>query len=264
MKTGPKHGNILGIQLDSTNKDKLLIDIRSKLESKEKFYIVTPNPEIVLLATRDWLLRKTILRSTFSIPDGIGIKFAFKFLNNEKIEIIKGRELFLDILKIANDMSLRVYFMGGENNEAELAINKLRPNYPNITFKTYHKFPKYTLMGQPASIDDKNLHRKIIGNIKLFEPDLIFVGLGCPRQEKWIYRNIYRMKCPSSAMTVGGSFRYIAGLSKFPPKWMAKMGLEWLWRVVTEPKRIIRIWNAVVVFSVRVLLLKFFKQGLKS
>ena len=264
MKTGPKHSNILGIQLDSTNRSKLLREIRSKLENKEKFYIVTPNPEIVLKATKDWLLKKTILRATFSIPDGIGLKFAYKFLHNEDVEVIKGRELFLDILKIANDMSLRVYFLGGENGEAEIAINKLKPEFPNITFKTYHKFPKYTQMGQPASKEDKNLHRKIIGNIKLFEPELIFVGLGCPRQEKWIYRNIYRMKCPSSAMTVGGSFRYIAGLSKFPPKWMAKMGLEWLWRAVTEPKRIIRIWNAVVVFTFKILITKLFKQSLKS
>ncbi|KKP46890.1 MAG: N-acetylglucosaminyldiphosphoundecaprenol N-acetyl-beta-D-mannosaminyltransferase [Candidatus Woesebacteria bacterium GW2011_GWA1_33_30] len=259
MKTGPKHGNILGIQLNSTNKVRLLSEIHLKLENKEKFYIVTPNPEIVLMATKDWLLKKAILRSTFSVPDGIGLKFAFKFLNNENIEVIKGRELFLDILKIANEMFLRVYFMGGENNEAELAANKLKPNYPNITFKTYHKFPKYTQMGQPASENDKNLHRKIIGNIKLFEANLIFVGMTPPKQEKWIYRNIYRMKGSPSAMTVGGTFRYIAGMSKLPPKWLASLGLEWLWRVVTEPKRIIRIWNAVIVFSARVVIFKLFK-----
>ncbi|HCR36198.1 hypothetical protein A2130_03365 [Candidatus Woesebacteria bacterium GWC2_33_12] len=264
MKTGPKHGNILGIRLDSTRKEKLLSEIRSKLESKEKFYIVTPNPEIVLVATNDWLLRKTILRSSFSVPDGIGLKFAYKFLHNEDVEVIKGRELFLDILKIANEMNLRVYFMGGENNEAELAMNKLKNIYPKIAFKTYHKFPKYTLMGQPASENDKNLHRKIIGNIKLFEPDLIFVGLGCPKQEKWIYRNIYRMKFQSSAMVVGGTFKFIAGLSKLPPKWLASLGLEWLWRVIHEPKRIIRIWNAVLVFSVRIVIAKLFEHRFKS
>jgi len=71
------------------------------IKNKEKFYIVTPNPEIVLMATKDWLLKKAILRSTFSVPDGIGLKFAFKFLNNENIEVIKGRELFLDILKMS-------------------------------------------------------------------------------------------------------------------------------------------------------------------
>lgn len=263
MKRGRKHGNILGIQLDSTNKDRLLSEIRLKLENKEKFYAVTPNPEIVLLATKDWLLKKAIFRSTFSVPDGIGLKFAYKFLNYEDIEVIKGRELFLDILKIANDMLLRVYFMGGENNESELAMNKLKTVYPKITFKTYHKFPKYNHNGQPASEEDRKLHKKVIGGIKVFEPDLIFVGLGCPRQEKWIFRNIYRIK-GASAMAVGGAFRYMAGLSLLPPKWMAEIGLEWLWRVILEPKRIIRIWNAVVVFSVKILIAKFFKQRSKS
>lgn len=259
MKTGPKHGNILGIRLDSTNRDRLLKEIQLKLENNERFYIVTPNPEIVLLATKDWLLKKTILRATFSVPDGIGLKFAYKFLHNENVKVIKGRELFLDILKIANNMSLRVYFVGGRNNETELAINKLKTEFPKIIFKTYHKFPNYNHNGQPATEADRNLHKKVIGGIKLFEPHLIFVGMTPPKQEKWIFRNIYKMKASSSAMAIGGTFRYVAGLSRIPPKWVSGIGLEWLWRLILEPYRIVRIYKATIVFPVKILIAKFFK-----
>lgn len=258
MKKGPKYGNILGIKVISTHKDILLDKISYKLNSREKFYIVTPNPEIVLTATKDWLLKKAIERTDFSIPDGIGLKFAYRYLHDQPLEIIKGRELFLDILRILDQNSMKVYLFGGENGEGEKALKKLQEKYKNITFKTNIKFPKYALSGQPASKMDRKLHKSLLGSIKLFEPDFIFVGLGCPRQEKWIYRNFFRLNAVG-AMAVGGTFRYYAGLAPLPPKFMDKLGLEWLWRFLTEPKRIKRILNAVIIFPWKVLLSKFFK-----
>lgn len=262
MKTGPKHGNLFEIKIDSTSRSKLLNDINLRLNSKERFYIVTPNPEIILQATKDWLLRKAINHSTFSVPDGVGIKFAFKYLNNETIEIIKGRELFYDLLEIADKRSLRIFLVGGYKDSNFTAVKILAEEYKNIKFQTA-RTPIYNHRAQPMDIETRKQHKKLMGSIKLFEPDLIFVGIGAPKQEKWILRNFFRTKA-IGAMTVGGTFNYIAGLSKLPPKWLASLGLEWLWRVIQEPKRIVRIWNAVVVFSFKVLIAKLFKQRFKS
>lgn len=287
----PKQRNIFGIKINITNKQEVLDFVNSRLDSKEKFYIVTPNPENVLIAKDDWLLKKAIVHSTLSVPDGIGLSQAHKFLNfkdyngnilrplliffqgmlvgaatifNKKyltddLPIIKGRELFLDIIKIADDRKLKVYLFGGEYHEAEKAKLELEKTYKNIIFKTNHKFPNYNNNCKPINLENRKLHKSVIGSIKLFEPDFIFVAMNTPKQEKWIFRNFFRLKA-TGAMTVGGTFNYIAGNMKLPPKWMEKLGLEWVYRLIQEPKRWRRILNAFPIFPWRVFIYKLFKK----
>ncbi len=287
-KVDRKYGEILGIKVSITNKGEVLDFVRTRLESKEKFFIVTPNPENLLLATRDWLLKKAIDRSHLSVPDGIGLAMAYKFLNldddksnifrpfilfyqglrigllalqdksklTDGFEIIKGRELFVDILKIINERKGRVYLFGGENGEQEQSIKKLKLQFPDITYQTNYKFPFFSKNGQPVSVSDKKMHKSILGSIKLFEPDMVFVALNTPKQEKWIFRNLYRLQKVTGAMTVGGTFNYMAGNMKLPPKWMENLGLEWVYRLMQEPKRLRRILNAFPVFPWKVFMWK--------
>lgn len=275
-----KEGYILGIKISITSKREVLDFVSSRLDSKEKFYVVTPNPENLLLATKDWLLAKAIRRSDFSVPDGIGLSQANKFLsfkenrNNifrpvvlvfqgllvgastiinksyltKDLEVIKGRELFLEIMNILNQKKLRVYLFGGEHGEQETTLKELQKFYPNITYKTSYKFPHYGKNGQPVSVGDRKMHKNIVGSIKLFEPDFIFVAMNTPKQENWIYRNFFRLTNVTGAMTVGGTYNYIAGNMKTPPKWVENIGLEWLYRLIQEPKRFKRILNAVIIF----------------
>ncbi|MDP3917724.1 MAG: WecB/TagA/CpsF family glycosyltransferase, partial [Candidatus Woesebacteria bacterium] len=246
IKVDRKEGYILGIKISITSKEEVLNFVNSRLENKEKFYIVTPNPENLLLATKDWLLAKAIRRSDLSIPDGIGLAQAFKFLGykddkgnilrpliiffqgllvgaativNKKyltndLLITKGRELFFDIMKIADERKLRVYLFGGENGEQTKSKEILEQKYNNVVFKTHHQFPQYSKNCQPATVSDRKMHKSIVGGIKLFEPDLIFVAMNTPKQEKWIYRNFFRLTNVTGAMTVGGTFNYIAGNMK--------------------------------------------------
>lgn len=297
-KVDRKYDEILGIKVSITSKAEVLDFVRSRLETNEKFYIVTPNPENLLLATKDWLLSKAIRRSHLSVPDGIGLAQAYKFLNlkdplkhhpdsktlkikiirtlsifyqglivglktftdkdylTDSLPITKGRELFLDIIEIANEKGLKVYLFGGEHGEQESAISALKEKYKNITFQTNYKFPQYNKNGQPVSLVDRKMHKSILGSIKIFEPDLIFVAMNTPKQEKWIYRNFFRLIKCTGAMTVGGTFNYVAGNMKLPPKWMEKFGLEWVYRFMQEPKRWRRIWNAFPVFPWTVFLWK--------
>ena len=290
VRSGPKHAFLMGFRLNSTSVDKVLSFVYSRLETGEKFFIVTPNPEIILMAKNDWLLRKALEKSDLAVPDGIGLAMAYKFLNmnnykghflrlpilllqglfvglavffdrkwlTEELSIIKGRELFMKLAKLADERKLRVYLFGGENGEQEKTEAILSGRFKNAVFKTYHVFPKYNRKGQPASADDRKLHKKVLGNIKLFEPDLIFVALGCPRQEKWILRNFFRLKAVG-AMAVGGSFNYVAGNMAVPPRWMEKYGLEWIWRLITDPKRYKRILNAWPIFPWKVFIYKLRK-----
>lgn len=258
-KVDRKYGEIMGIKVSITSKEEVLNFINSRLESKEKFFVVTPNPENLLMATKDWLLKKAIRRADLSIPDGIGLKFAYKFLHGKDLEIIKGRELFLDVMKIADERSLRVYLFGGEHGESEKSKEALEKVYKNVTFKTHREFPQYSKNGQPVSEASRKMHKVILGSIKLFEPDLIFVALNTPKQEKWIFRNFYRLLNVTGAMAVGGTFNYIAGNMKLPPKWMEKLGLEWVYRLIQEPRRLRRILNAFPIFPWKVFMYKLFK-----
>lgn len=291
-KVERKHGEILGIKVSITSRDKVLEFINSRLDSKEKFYIVTPNPENLLMATKDWLLEKTIARSDLSIPDGIGLAQAFKFLSFEddkkspfrvfrlffegmkvglatffnkkyltdSLSIIKGRELFLDVMNIANDRHLRVYLFGGEHGEQTKSVEVLKNKFKNITFKTNYEFPQYNKNAKPVGAFDRKLHKKILGSIKVFEPDLIIVALNTPKQEKWIYRNFFRLKSTVGAFALGGTFNYVAGNMKLPPKWLDNLGLEWVYRFLQEPRRLKRIINAVIIFPWTVFIHKLFKK----
>lgn len=288
LKVDRKEGEILGIKISITSKDQVLNFVNSRLDSREKFYIVTPNPENLLMATKDWLLNKAIRRSDISVPDGIGLAQAFRFLRlndykgnplrpvalfiqglvvgaativNKKyltdlLPVIKGRELFLDLIKIADQRHLKVYLFGGEHQEQIKTKEKLEKEYKNVIIKTNNRFPIYAKNGQPLTIEDKKLHNFILGSIKLFEPDLIFVALNTPKQEKWIYRNFFRLTNVIGAFAFGGTYNYVAGNMKLPPKWMEKLGLEWVYRLIQEPKRWKRIWNAIIVFPWKVFLWK--------
>lgn len=259
-KVERKQGEILGIKVSITSKDEVLNFVNSRLDTKEKFFVVTPNPENILMATKDWLLQKAIRRADLSIPDGIGLKFAYKFLHNHNLNIIKGRELFFDLMKIAEERKLKVYLFGGENGESEKAKGVLEKKYKNVVFKTNHDFPLYNKNSKPLTQKDRLLHKKIIGSIKMFEADFIIVALNTPKQEKWIFRNLYRILNVTGAFALGGTFNYVAGNMKLPPKWIENMGIEWLFRLIQEPKRINRIINAVIIFPSRVLIWKLFKK----
>ena len=139
----------------------------------------------------------------------------------------------------------------------EKAKQELIKVYKNIKIQA-NSAPRYGNNGQPASEEDRKLHKSLISKIKMFEPDLIFVGLSAPKQEKWIFRNFFRLDA-TGAMAVGGTFNYISKTLPFPPKWMEKLGFEWLWRLILEPKRFKRIINAVVVFPLIVFRSKFIK-----
>lgn len=290
-KVERKYAFILGIKLSITNRSQLLKDIEARLDIKERFYVITPNPENVLIATKDWLMKKVVDRCDFSIPDGIGLAAAHKFLEykddlkdpfrffkilfqgffvgykiltdkkylTDKLPVIKGRELFFDILKIADNRKLNVYFFGGEHGENQKAIDNLKQQFPNINFKTNHQFPMYNKHCKPVTLSDRKLHKAVMGSIKMFEPDLIFVALNTPKQEKWVYRNLYRTKA-TGALALGGTFNYVAGNMKLPPLWMEKLGLEWLYRLFQEPKRLNRILNAVIVFPYKVFIFKLFRK----
>jgi N-acetylglucosaminyldiphosphoundecaprenol N-acetyl-beta-D-mannosaminyltransferase len=176
-----------------------------------------------------------------------------------KIEVVPGRWLFEELVKRAAKKGKRVFLVGGGSGVAERAAAALSIKYQisNSNIK-YRKGPWLNLEGEPVNEAERAEEARTIRQINKFSPDFLFVGFGCPKQEKWLARNLPRLKV-GAAMTVGGAFDYLAGVVPAPPGWMARFGLEWLWRLVTQPRRIRRVFRATVVFPWRLALSGFAK-----
>lgn len=256
-----KHVTILNTRIDSTNKDALLSIVASSLKKKRKIFITTPNPEILVEASQNKKLSEALSASDVSLPDGVGIKYMASLFYKTKVNTYPGRLAFLDLLAYANKNSLKVFLLGGEKDVLEKCLSKIKREYPNIIVKgnTGQILDKNA---EPVSEKDKKIDKDIVGRINLFLPDLLFVALGAPKQELWIYKNWDRLKIGGVAMVIGGTLNYYAGKSKVPPKIVSTLGFEWLWRLVWEPRRLKRIFRAIIIFPVEVLKEKVFRTNL--
>jgi N-acetylglucosaminyldiphosphoundecaprenol N-acetyl-beta-D-mannosaminyltransferase len=261
-ETGPKYGQIMEINVSGTSTGEVLTRVQNFISHNKtihhngrNFIITTPNPELVLMAQSNSVLKEALNFADLSIPDGVGLNFAYKFLYGKSLNIIPGRKIFPELIKLADREKWKVFLFGGLGEEADLAAQVLASKYCNVKILS-EKGPRVDDHAEPVSEIDKKIEKDVIDKVNSQFPDLLFVAFGNPRQEIWVYKNAKKLnaKC---IMTVGGAFRYVAGLSSLPPEWMEKGGLEWLWRLITEPKRIRRIVNAVVVFPLRVILSKY-------
>ncbi|MGA2910993.1 MAG: WecB/TagA/CpsF family glycosyltransferase [Candidatus Microgenomates bacterium] len=262
-RSGRIFGQIMGINVISTHLNELLVGVEKNIsDSSEfggrssKFSILTPNSELVLMAQKDKKLADALNSADFPVPDTVGLNYASKYLFGRSLNIIPGRKLFLELIDLADKNNWRVFLLGGLGDEAKTASAKLQITYPKLQIQ-FFKGPKFDNNAVPVEKFGRKLEGEAIERINKFSPQLLFVALGNPKQEIWIHKNLSKLKI-GGAMAVGGTFRYIAGLSAIPPRWMEKAGLEWLWRLINEPRRIGRVINAVVVFPIRVFFYKIF------
>lgn len=246
-----KYGQILGINVNSTTTASLLIRVNNFLSDSSKFYIVTPNSELVLMAQKNNRLKEALNEADLAVPDGVGLNWASRFLFHQSLNIIHGRVLFLELIKEASRKNWKVFLLGGLGAEAELAAQKLKIKDKSLKIMT-DSGPKLDQNAEAVSEINRKREKDVIDKINQFGPDLLFVAFGNPKQEIWIHNNLSKLKI-GGAMAVGGTFRYIAGLAPLPPKRM-EGNFEWLWRLLTEPKRIGRIFRAVIVFPIKVFL----------
>lgn len=239
---------ILGIKLSDLTYQQLLFEIEKGVEKKTKRYIVTPNPEIILAALKDENLKNIINSADFSLADGFGLKLA-GLLKNEKIIRITGSDLSLKILALAQEKNYKVAIIIWEKglSSREEVKEALNQKYPKLVGAVY------------KSARVSTLDKELIKEINEFAPTILFVALGFPEQEKVIAENLADLKTVKLALGVGGTFDFITKKARRAPKLLRYLGLEWLWRLIIQPKRIKRIWRATVVFIYKVLTYKKIK-----
>ncbi|KKQ24859.1 MAG: Polysaccharide pyruvyl transferase CsaB [Candidatus Woesebacteria bacterium GW2011_GWA1_37_8] len=286
VRNSLKQVKILDININSTSNSEVLAYIEKKIEEKQKFYIVTPNPEQVLLAQDDELFKNIINAAEVSVPDGIGLIAGFKFSQlarpkkiikrlilllkqgfqvglavvfdqkwlQSDLSLIKGRKLFEELLIMADKKKLTCVFIGDDKQSAQKAAARLREKLKSVIIHAMTG-PLLDKNGVLKKRVDETFEKELVERINNYTPDLLLIGFGTPKQEKWMYR-LYDKLNFSCAAHVGGTFDYFSGTRKSVPKWIEDYNFEWLFRLFTGSQKPARVFAAFPQFAFRVFLNK--------
>ncbi len=255
--------NLLGVKIDNLTKKEILEKVNCFLNEKKFHQIATINPEFVLLAQKDKEFKKILNNCDLNIADGFGIKLAF-WKNGKNLKSrMTGIDLMLEILKIAEQNKYSIFLAANKNGlsnwqETRAAILKIYPNLKingadldlqsviPVPYQVQNKLRQKS--GEFSRTVNFILDSRFRGNdiSSITNYDILFCNFGAPYQEKFI--NSLKNGNIKLAMGVGGSFDFITGEIKRAPLWLRNIGMEWLWRLILQPRRFKRIFNSVMVF----------------
>ncbi|MDZ7960111.1 MAG: WecB/TagA/CpsF family glycosyltransferase [Aulosira sp. DedQUE10] len=229
--------NICGVEIDKYSFDEVIIQIvNHALSRSNPEYVVTPNAMHILTLQKDAYFREIYRQAFLVVPDGVSLLWAAKFLQTPLNGRVNGTDLFEKICAVAAEKGLKIFLLGGRQGAAEQAKQKLKARHPNLSIVgTY--CPPYGFENQPEELASIN------SKIKSASPDILFVGLGAPKQEKWIVQHYQELDVPIS-IGIGVSFELVADMVRRAPVWMQKTGLEWLFRLIVEPSR---LWKRYIL-----------------
>ncbi|MBR5122042.1 MAG: WecB/TagA/CpsF family glycosyltransferase [Anaerotignum sp.] len=217
--------HVLGVPFDAVTMDEAVAKAKKLLKEEGQHIICTPNPEIVMEAQNDKVLNSILHEADLVVPDGIGVVWASKYSEIRLTERVAGFDLTQNLMADLAATGETFYFFGGAPGVASTAARKMMKKYPGLKVVGVHN----------GYFDEKE-EKRIIQDIKEKAPSILLVGLGAPKQEKWIYDNL-RLTGAKVAIGVGGSFDVMAGNVKRAPKIFQKLGLEWFHRLITQPTR---------------------------
>ena len=194
----------------------------------EPCVVFTPNALMLERARRDVELARLLNRASLSLPDGAGVLWAAKKMGTPLFERVAGIDFGTEILARAERAGLRVFLLGGGEGVAERAAENLRKKHPRLCICG-------TTWGYFQKDGEENL--RVISHIRACRPHILFVCMGFPVQERWVTENLHLLTDIRIIACLGGSLDVWAGDLHRAPVWMSHVGLEWLWRMLCQPKR---------------------------
>ncbi|WP_339714825.1 WecB/TagA/CpsF family glycosyltransferase [uncultured Kriegella sp.] len=196
--------------------------------STDKLIVNTINQYSYCIAHEDLTFEKSLKASDILLPDGVAIVWAAKWLKGDRIQKIAGADIHEFLLKYLERTGGRCFYMGSSNDVLEKIKHRAAREYPNVVLKTYS--PPYKKVFTPED------NTAIINAINAFAPDVVFVGMTAPKQEKWVYQNEQFLD-KGIICSIGAVFDFYAGTVQRPNKVWQNLGLEWLGRLLKEPRR---------------------------
>jgi N-acetylglucosaminyldiphosphoundecaprenol N-acetyl-beta-D-mannosaminyltransferase len=236
----PRTAAVLDVPIALTDYERTLRWIDEMVIARERGYVCVSNVHSVMAATEDPALRRAMLGSSLNVPDGMPLVWALNLLGHSLRDRVYGPELMARACAHAAESGRRFYLYGGRNQGAlvQLALN-LRTRYPGVRIVGGYSPPHRPLSEEEAD--------QIAREINATEADVVWVGIGVPKQEKWMAAMRDRLQAPV-LIGVGAAFDFHAGLVPQAPRRLQNAGLEWLYRLVQEPRR---LWRRYLRYNPR-------------
>lgn len=222
----------MNIEIDNLTMQETLHIIEQLIREKKHAYVVTPNVDHIVRLECDTELQKAYKNATLVLTDGKPLLWIAKLYRTPIKEKISGSDLFPCLCEMAAQKGYKMFFLGAAEGVAEKAAENLTKRFKGLkVVGTYS--PPFGFEVNCGEIE------KIKAMIRSVKPDILIVGLGCPKQEKFMYNHCKALEVPIS-FGLGASFDFEAGNIKRAPRWMSNNGLEWLYRITQDPKRMMK------------------------
>jgi len=242
---------ILGVPVQPTSYQAAIAQIMAWAEKNESRYVCAANVHMVMEAHDSPSFMDVVNHADLVTPDGMPLVWAMRRLGFPKQERVYGPDLAIQLIEAAAQNSLPIGFYGSTPNVLESLVNKFRKEYHSINI-AYSFSPPFRAI---SSEEDA----QIIHEIHASGARVLLVGLGCPKQEEWMAQ--HKDKIKAVMIGVGAAFDFHAGMKSQAPAWMQKRGLEWLYRLIHEPRR---LWKRYLYHNPRFIVLvlsQIFLQG---
>ncbi|OGC29451.1 hypothetical protein A2311_06600 [candidate division WOR-1 bacterium RIFOXYB2_FULL_48_7] len=240
--------NLADINIDNVTLEEALQQTEQLVRADTPHLVVTPNPEMIVAAQKDQLLREIINeRAALRLPDGISMIVVSHLLGRPLRQRVTGIDFLQAVCRQGAKSGWKIFLLGSAPGVAEKAATNLRMiNFGLQVVGTHHGYFK----------DNSQEEADVIRQINALRPDMLFVGLGAGRQEKWLTEHLPELGI-KVGVGVGGSFDVISGIKKRAPLWAQKLYIEWLYRLVTEPQR----WKRQLALPIFLWLTLITKRG---
>lgn len=229
--------DILGVRVDDVTHEEAVATCAALISTGRPRYVVTPNPEFVVVARCDVTLRPILNQADLAIPDGSGLRLAARLFGQPLREQVRGTDLCYSLIDLAPERGWRVFLLGAAPGVAEAAAAALQRRRPGLQ-----------IAGTFAGLADPDGDAETTAAIRQAgRCDLLFVAYGVNRQERWIARNLPHLDV-GLAIGVGGVLDFMSGRVRRAPYLVRRAGVDWLWRLVLQPSRIKRQGRTIPVF----------------
>ncbi len=227
---GIERKSILGVSVDMIDMNLAIAQINNLIKNNDKGnYIFAINAEKIIALQKDSFLKEMSEKATLLIPDGMGAVLAIRILYGIKVQRVPGVDLMHNICKEASKKGYKIFIYGAKEEVNREVVEKLYSIYPGIN-----------IVGRCNGYLSEEKMGDLVKKINESQADILFIALGSPKQEKWIQKYLPELTSVKICQGIGGTLDTIVGHVKRAPELLQKSALEWLYRLIKEPKRIRR------------------------
>lgn len=235
MAAPVEYVNVLGVKVSAINMPRAIEVIDSWVQSREQHFVTITGVHGIMESQRDSTLRDIHNRAGLITPDGMPLVWISHRRGWKNVSRVYGPDLLLEVCNVSTDRGYRHYFYGGAPGVADQLATRLQTRFPGLQVAGTYCPPFRPLTPEEDA--------EMIEEINAANPDIVWVGLSTPKQERWMNAQVGRLNAPVM-VGVGAAFDFHAGLKAQAPRWMQRNGLEWLFRLSTEPRR---LWKRYLV-----------------